>query len=316
LREFVLNEASFENLYSCAGDAVPALDSVVRGIAGLVSAGVASKNLRASRPLHEIIVAPGVDLWRLAQIAIKDPRFKSSATLFLSISQRAPIEAGLDADLLGRLRLADLVKPPISRPTPLVLCALSGRIALGFPTAAQWDVDLLALNLIFLDEEGNETAQPRNVDHLARETHATSIAERHRASIIAVQTPQLFWHNRSSLFPHLAFGLDVENQLRQIGESVFREALQRLCELDRTAATWKTLGSGQPVYLSKVTPESAATMQQYGGLRVFRNMSGDPATYELHARLHSGCRIHIRELVSERCIEIGYIGPHLPTRRY
>jgi hypothetical protein len=316
VREFVLNEASLESHYASVSEAVVDLDSVVRGIAALVSAGVAVNTLRASRPLHDITIVPGVNLWRLAQLAMRNPRSKDSAALFLRMSQRVPIEDGLAADMKGRLLLADLAKPGLSGATALVLCALSDRIALGLPTQPRWDVDLLNISVILLNEEGNEIIEEHFVDHLAREKHASAIADRHRANTVTAQTPQSVWQNRMSLFPHLSFGLDVENQLRQIGESVFREALQRFGELDRTAATWITLGSGRPLYLSKVSPESAATMQQYGGRRVFRDMNGNPANFELHARLQSGCRIHIRELVAERRIEIGYIGPHLPTRRY
>lgn len=316
MREFVLNEASLEAQYACASNALAALDSVVRGIAELVSAGVAGKSLRASRPLHDIAIAPGVDLWRLAQLALKNPRFKSSAILFLSISQRVPIEDGLDPDMLGRLNLADLITPTISRATALVLCALSDRIALGFPTEPQWNIDLLKLTFILLDENANQIIESHAVDHLAQEMHAAPIVERHCANRITGQTPQSLWQNRMSLFPHLAFGLDVEDHLHKLGENVFREALQKLLELDRTAATWKSLKAGRPPYFSKVTPESLTTMQQYGDQRVFRDMNGNPSTFELHARLHSGFRIYIRELRAEYRIQIGYIGPHLPTRKY
>jgi hypothetical protein len=316
MREFVLNEASLKSHYTCPTEAVAVLDSVVRGIAGLVSAKVAGKSLRASRPLHDITIAPGVSLWCLAQLALKIPRFKSSAILFLSLSQRVPIEDGLDPDMLGRLRLADLGTPTISGATALVLCALSDGIALGFPTEPHWDVDLLNLRVILLDENANAIVEPRDVDHLAREMHAGPIAERHRANRITGQTPQSLWQDRMSLFPHLSFGLDVEDHLHQLGESILREALQKLLELDRTAAIWKAFGSGRPRYCSRVTPESQTTMEQYGDQRVFRDRNGNPATFELHARLHSGCRIHLRELSAECRIEIGYIGQHLPTRRF
>lgn len=316
MREFVLNEASLGSLYACEADAVGALDNVVRGIAALVRNGFASKNLRSSRPLHDIAIVPGIDLWRLAQIALKDPRAKSSAQLFLGISQRVPIEDGLDSDILDRLCLADLDMPVLSGTTALILCALSDQIALGFPTEPRWDVDLLDLTLILLDQEGNEICESHKVDHLAREMHAAPIAERHRTKRITVQTPQDLWQNRMLLFPHLLFGVDVEHHLIGLGDGVFREALQTFRELDQTAATWKRLGSSRPRYLSKVTPESVATMQQYGKFRVFRDVNGDEASFELHARLQGGFRVHIRELTSERCIEIGYVGRHLRTHKY
>lgn len=150
MREFVFNEASLATHYACDADAVVALDGIVRGIARLVSAGVADKSLRASRPLHEIAVAPGLDLFHLAQIALSNPLTKSSAILFLKISHRIPIDDGLDPDMLTHLRLADLITPVTSGATALVLCALSDWIALGFPTEPRWDVDLLALSVVFL----------------------------------------------------------------------------------------------------------------------------------------------------------------------
>ncbi|WP_282950429.1 MULTISPECIES: hypothetical protein, partial [unclassified Sphingopyxis] len=61
-----------------------------------------------------------------------------------------------------------------------------------------------------------------------------------------------------------------------------------------------------------VTGESKSTMDKYGSKRIFRSSSGANETFELHARLPDGFRLHLREILPGRRIEIGYIGPHLP----
>lgn len=316
MREFVFNEASLVTRYATDTDAILALDGIARGVASLVRAGVAVSSLRLIRPLHEIAVSPTLDLWRLVQAALKDPRTKTSAIFFLSITQRIPIDDGLEQTMLDRLALADLEMPVTSGATALILCALSGRIALGFPKEPRWDIDLLALTVVMLDNEGNEISKQHEVDNLAREAHATPIADRHRAREILNQTRESFWVDRATLCPNLYFGLDVNSHLSCLGEQVFRQVLQMLVELDRVAANWRDMASARPPYLSKVTPESEATMQQYGQRRIFRDAKGGQAKFELHARLQNGFRLHFRELASERRIEIGYVGRHLPTKKH
>ena len=87
------------------------------------------------------------------------------------------------------------------------------------------------------------------------------------------------------MFPNLLFGKDVERQLHVLSADLFRDAVGRLTELDRTASEWKTSANPNPTYLSKVTAESVATMQRHGQERVFCSSLGRREAHEKHARI-------------------------------
>jgi hypothetical protein len=96
-----------------------------------------------------------------------------------------------------------------------------------------------------------------------------------------------------------------------LGAMQYASAVSRLNELNTASGSWKA-GKPSPTYLSKVTGESGATMAKYGSHRIFRSSNGSNETFEQHARLVGGFRLHLREITGTRRVEIGYIGPHLP----
>ena len=85
-------------------------------------------------------------------------------------------------------------------------------------------------------------------------------------------------------------------------------------ELDESAAKWREVGT-LPPWTCKVTPESKSLMRKkkLSETRRFRSHRGTRELFEWHARFGSNGRIHLRFDASSQEIEIGYIGPHLPT---
>lgn len=106
----------------------------------------------------------------------------------------------------------------------------------------------------------------------------------------------------------------MEGQLAKLNAGWLPTLVNRLGELDETAAAW--VGGDAPPWRCKVTPESESLRQYKKGklldLRRFRAAGGERVLFEWHARFGSGARIHLRFDARARGIEIGYVGVHLP----
>ena len=119
------------------------------------------------------------------------------------------------------------------------------------------------------------------------------------------------------MFPHLIFGQDVEDHLAELNAGWLPTLVNRLTELDETAAEWVAVGGDAPPWKCKVTPESQSVRDYKRGklleARTFLAAGGERVLFEWHARFGSGARIHLRFDASAREIEIGYAGVHLPV---
>ena len=311
MREMVFNDASVAAPLANLHDVCALLADAAKGMAQLTNSRCADRVLRLARPLTEIRCAPDASLWdaliSLGRVA------RDEALFLMRIAQKVPLYADLPKYLSERWHA---VEPTEHSGEALVLCAVSGAIAVGLPFSERWDHDRLEVRFNELndDETISEVAEP--VDHLARLIHAAPIIERHRESMRSELSRENFWENRDQTFPNLSFGLEVPDQLKEIEVSQFGTVLGRLRELDKAANEWKTLDAAAPAWPCKVTPESKSTMANREGERTFRGADGDSHVFEWHARFGSVGRIHLRFEAEGRLVEIGYIGRKLSTTKY
>ena len=191
------------------------------------------------------------------------------------------------------------------------MCAITDWIAVGFPSNSIWNNDLLTVrfNELLPDESFEERAE--KIDNLTRLVHAYSIYERHDTNLLWNQSPSELWQSRQYIFPNLVFGPDVALPLE-----LFRTVVNRLKELDESAAKWRDVGGTLPPWTCKVTPESSSLMdnRKLREARRFRSHHGTRELFEWHARFGNNGRIHLRFDAGSQEIEIGYIGPHLPMK--
>ena len=102
----------------------------------------------------------------------------------------------------------------------------------------------------------------------------------------------------------------MEKQLRAVA-GVLHTVVNRLAELDDTAAAWRDAGGAKPPWTCKVTDESESTKNhpRREKERMFRSVRGQRMSFMWHARYGDG-RIHLLFDARTREIEIGYIGAH------
>jgi len=135
----------------------------------------------------------------------------------------------------------------------------------------------------------------------------------------SIENGKEFWARRQTLFPNLIFCGDTEAQIKNLGSSKTLELLkdkfsilnQALEDNPQPTFDYQWVNS---YYALRISPESNTTMKKYGHRRQFHLPQGGKSTFELHLKF-GPIRVHI---LSEgpSTILVGYIGPHLPTKKF
>lgn len=309
MREMVLNHTSL-----AAGDshaAIGFLKDVVPGMAQLVEKGVTAKVLRTTRHLWEIPCALGFSLYDATEQLRRDGAREEYGFL-VGMMVKAPLLSDVGAAAEHRFLTCEVRGLSQGDGEPLLLCALTGGVAIGFPTSAEWDRD--RVTVVFNELQPDETTfseETEDIDHLARSSHAAPIYRRHQERLRAGSNPGELWDNRQTIFPYLVFGPDVEGHLRKVPR--LHTLIKRLAELNDDAERWRRDGGAMPQWTRKVVNESDSARKnpRLREARRFGSCSGGTKLFLWHVRFGRGWRIHLR--FDEKCreVEIGYIGPHL-----
>ena len=312
MREMVLNHAS---VLAPGVDREPVVNwllDLAGGMAVLVRDGVVQNSLRMAHGFHDTPCLPGYSLFD-ASAEVRVLGFRDEYVFLMRLATKIPLLSDVGQEIRDRFRACEerTLAPPDGE--PLVFCAIADRIAVGFPTAREWDCDRVTVQFDELLQE--EAIEPRSeeIDQLTRAAHAEPICARHRHRLRAGTDPVSLWENRDAAFPNLAFGPGVEDNLRSYAH-LFSTIVGKLDVLDASTRDWADRGGPMPDWKTKVTSESNKVMND-PALREARRFPSHHGTHELfewHARFGNNGRIHLRFDPESREVEIGYIGPHLP----
>ena len=310
MREMVLNHASL----TAAGwrDAVEWLRDAAEGMAAVVENGAAAPALRIFRTMDQIRCRDNLTLIQVySELRRRGKARDHRMSLMERIDRAHFLLDGLGPEVKKQLRGCKSTELPTDEGVPLVLCALTGAIAISVPSEPAWNRDRIPVE--FIEQGAHRRVE---IDNVARSVHARSVAERHRQRLRSQcsDTAQL-WGGRAKLFPSLTFGLDVEDHLAKLDLERSSTLVNRLADLDDTAAAWADDGGATPPWRSEVKRESDSVWnnRRLREKRRFRSADGASCLYELHVQLGGRRRIHLRSDARTREIEIGYIGAHLPT---
>ena len=218
-REMILNHASLS-----VGDPTVAIDflkDAVSGAAQLVKEGVVGSVLRADRGAQEIYCAEGFSLFDVVQ-ELRKSGARDEHLFFARMVTKTPLLDGIGADDRQRFLGCETRDLPPEDGDPLLLCALTHAVAVGFPTHEDWDRDRVTVRFEELLPDGTFSPESEDIDHLARATHAAPICARHRHRLRAGLQPGELWKNREAAFSNLAFGPDVENHLEELPAGLWR----------------------------------------------------------------------------------------------
>lgn len=312
MRELILNDASLRCPGSDRSQVTSYLLEVVLGIRALASERVVEPELRMRPASAAIECLPGRTLAE-SILDLRKTGHRDASVYLLRLTTKAAWLGGLPLPVRERFRSCEGRGLPPGDEAPLMLCVVTGAIAVGFPSADLWNTDRVTIRFDELLPGAEIRDCAEEVDILTRPGQATAIAERHRAALRAGADPEELWRRRCEAFPHLRFGPGVDANLSRLGGHLLGVA-EKLSGLDAAAAEWQESGSDAPRWRTKVTGESERLRKNPKLLdrRRFPSRTGERELFEWHARYGSGGRIHLRLEPVSREVEIGYIGPHLP----
>ena len=308
MREMVLNHASLGS--PDQHTAVGWLKEVTVGMTMLVRDKIAKPTLRMRQSHAEILCLSNWSLWD-ALLELRKGGARDEHSFLMRLTSKVPLLCDIDHEVADRFRACEATKLPPEDGEPLVLCAITDGIAVGFPSAPVWDCDQLTIHFdeLLPDESIGEASEI--IDNLTRSAHVQPICERHRAGLCdQFTTAAALWNGKERAFPNLIFGPDVEGHLSSLND--LQVVVKRLASLNESASEWR--GGPMPPWKTKVTPESQSVMDdpRLREARRFRSHRGTRELFEWHARFGSSGRIHLRFDPRSLEVEIGYIGPHLP----
>lgn len=321
MSDYVLNGASVAEAYADRATAQSDLAMMLRGLALLDADAPVLPTFRLpADPWLIPVVREGGDELTLGDLAhsLYATPDRDVAAYFDALSRSMPADAGLDdATIEAVLRLAPDAPAPDHEVCygsvqaagfDAMLCAAANFVMASLRRSELWRFDRLgfvANGEIYL------------FDHVAEPSHAEAIRERRRVAVRASLDARHFWSMKDQAFPNLRFGSDVRNQMERFDAKLLPLLFRRLAELDARARLWREgMNDAFPKGACEIKPETDQTMKRYGADRRFRGYDGVIRTFEHHVWVDHGHRVHLFHHVAERILEIGYVGPHLPTMRH
>lgn len=311
MREMVLNHASVHAPDANRRDVVGWLADLSVGMARLVADGVTSAQLHSSKEPYETACLPDYSLNDAIQ-GVRAAGHRDEYRVLARLIYKVPLLRDTPEGVQGRFLGAEGASVTGDEGEPLVLCAVADWIAVGLPSDPCWDSDCLTVEFNELLPDETVSSASEMIDNLTRSQHAANIIERHRERLRRGTDPASLWRDRHLCFPDLAFGPGVEDNLLSHAAN-FTTVIGKLIDINAAAAEWKVHGGPAPRWRTKVTDESQSLKPKYRNARRFPSHRGTTESFTWHARFGGAGRIHLRFDAETREVEIGYIGPKLPT---
>ena len=309
----VFNELSAVGVALTKYDARERAGNMVRAIAEL--AGERAVKLMAvdSFDLYGMALAEGYTLYQW--LTDQDVDHDLQALLW-RISTKVTFDQDVPAAIKDRFHLSEFQYD--DRETAgLGLAYLLATAAVSLRSAERWGRVHLRLRHTWIDADEVVRSQEVATLNIADRNQAEQVNNELRKSARKELTgdPTGLAGRKQECFPHLAFGVDVDDQLSVLSGDVIELVIGKLIVLDGAVRDWRRDRTQAPV-LPSVHTESESTMRRYGNQRIFRDVSGVDKEYRLHAMVGFAYRIHLVIDRRNRALEIGYIGKHLPTVKF
>ena len=315
MREMVLNHASLSapDRQTC----IEWLRDTAVGMASLVQENIVAPTLRASRSPYETYCLPNLTLFD-AYLQLSHQGARDEYNFLLRLTSKAPLLSETNPEVADRFRRCEHITLPQKDSEPLVYCAITDSVAVGFPSDPLWDCPQITIIFDELLPDGTIGEAWETIHNLTRSSHARTINDSHRIRmrerLLQSIDGTTLWERRQQTFPNLAFGPDVQSHLTMLNPGDLRTVVNRLAGLDESAEQWQNIQSAAPPWQSKVTdePSSVKNNPKLREARRFRSHDGTSKLFMWHARFGSSGRIHLRFDKDSYHVEIGYIGYHLP----
>lgn len=322
MREYVLNHVSVQPASQRA-----ALDwfiEIAEAMSELYLAKVAGHSIRSDVVFNDISCSDGSPLDDPQTMLFANREFHA-ARWWQRIQSKYPIDFGLSEEIKDRMRLCEATgcEPIKMTPTdgsPLLLCAFMDGIVVSFPSDQIWKQDRLTVTYDEMRSDDQFDNFRDDIDNLCCNSNVIAIHQRHIEGVRNFSSFAELWRMKHEAFPSLLFGLGIEDDLKKVNTGLLRKVIRVLATLDDSSTRWKQADDGRlPDHWYDQVSSESETVQNDPSLREarrFKTHDGGSDHFFLHARITRGVRLHLRTDNLARQVEIGYIGPHLPTKKF
>jgi hypothetical protein len=295
---------------------------MAEAIADLIDEDICERVLHANMDLYEIDLGNdyGYQEWILDNAVDRELRL-----LMQQLATKKPVQAHLKTlqtatDEFCRSEFK-LKASPHQMCNALGVALLSDGIAVSLPSSSPWQCHQVAIVQYLYDDEtlDNFSQISHQVRHVSSSEHIDFVIQNWRHSLVKkITRHQLLIEQWDTIFPYLDRCLEFEREIlsRLQGETL-KTALDRLWGLNVTCQQWQKDQSKEPCYPMYVRPESVETMKRYAKDREFTCPHQGQQHFVMHCNLSpEGYRLYWLVNKELKRFTIGYIGPHLPTKKY
>lgn len=199
------------------------------------------------------------------------------------------------------------------------LVHLEESVLLSFITNKKWNKNELDGLYTYFDSDGKLISEIIKVPNVSikEQLKIQSISEILTKNDLSLPMNYIeLWTNREICFPNLIFCPSVEDNLKELEKSYYRQVLKKLIELENYFS--KRNGSFNKNEILNVSPESESTLKEYKEEHEFFAPDGKKATASWHTRFTGlAGRIFFDPYFfkDNKCL-ICYIGKKLPNTSY
>ena len=240
MRQMVFNHASIV-LSNQHSDSVWLKDMAL-GMKELINTGVSSLNQglrmssRGSATFYSMLYGEHNDRWKT--------EMRDELEFLATLSTTSLIkDAGEDTiDRLSRCQEKTL---PPEEGKPLLFCAFTDGIAVGFPSDDMWDRDEITVRFDELLPDASIEELSETIDNLTRLVHASVIRDRHIAALRQLTDPDAFWNAREEAFRRLRFLPNVRERLSDLNSIAWNKVTRALSRMEiGNLSDVKSVGEG------------------------------------------------------------------------
>ena len=180
-----------------------------------------------------------------------NPQMREEIQFLMALGSRVPLLRDVDDDVVDRISRVDRTircedkTLPLKDGKPLLFCAFTDAIAVGFPSEDVWDSDELTVRFDELLPDANIGESVETIDNLTRSSHAPLIRERYMEALRQLTDRDAFWNARELAFSNVRFLPEVEQQLSNLDSTAWLRVSRAFDRMETgNLSNAKGLGAG------------------------------------------------------------------------
>ena len=177
--------------------------------------------------------------------AWSNPEMREEFLFLMDFGTKMPLLRDADDDLRDRFGRCEAKSLPPEDGEPLLFCALTDGIAVGFPSEEVWDRDELTVYIDELLPDASFAVSSETIDNLTRPDHVHAIHSRHVEALRRFADRDVLWSARDEVYGSIKFLQEVEGQLSSLDSMAWTRVVKAFDQMETgNLSSAKGLGGG------------------------------------------------------------------------